>query len=56
MRLLTRHGSAGPARRWRARGLVVAVAGALLALAYADRLLLARFLVELLVRIAQMTG
>jgi hypothetical protein len=56
MRLMTRRGSAGRARRWRAGGLAAAVTAALLLLAYADRLFLARIVVEFLVRIAQMTG
>jgi len=56
MPVMTRRGSAGRARLWRARGLVAAVTAALLLLAYADRLFLARIVVELLVRIASMTG
>jgi hypothetical protein len=53
---VTRPSSAGWARRWRACGLAAVVAGTLLLLAYADRLFLARIVVEFLVRIASTTG
>ena len=56
MNHMARHGSRGGAGPWRARALTAAVTASLLLLAYAERLFLARIAVELLVRLAQITG
>jgi len=44
------------ARLWRARALAGTAAGTLLLLACAERLFLARIVVELLLRLAQIAG
>jgi hypothetical protein len=41
---------------WRARALAAALIAAILLLAYAERLLLARMVLELLLRLAQTAG
>jgi hypothetical protein len=53
---MSRYGSPQPAGLWRARAFATTVSAALLLLAEAERPLLARIAVELLVRLAQMTG
>jgi hypothetical protein len=44
------------ARLWPARALTAAVTGTLVLLVYAERLFLARIVVELLLRLAQIAG
>jgi len=53
---MTRHGSPETAGLWRARTFAATVGATLLLLADAERLFLARIAVELLVRLAQITG
>ena len=53
---MARHGSPGPAGLWRARAFAATASAALLLLAFEERLFLARFAVELVVRLAQFTG
>jgi len=56
MNAMARERSRGPARLPRARTWAAGAAGALLLLAYAERLFLARIVVEVLLRLAQITG
>jgi hypothetical protein len=53
---MTRHGSSAPAGLSRARALTTTATASLLLLADAERLFLARIAVELLLRLAQITG
>jgi hypothetical protein len=53
---MTSHGLPGPARPWRARSPAAAMTAAFLLLAYSERVFLARLVVELLLRIAQIAG
>jgi len=53
---MTRQRPRGPARLPRARILAAAVTGALLLLAYAERVFLARIVVEVLLRLARIAG
>ena len=53
---MTRHGWAEPPGLWRARAFAATAAVTLLLLADAERVVLARVAVELLVRLAQITG
>jgi hypothetical protein len=53
---MTRRGSPGPAGLWRARALTATAIGTVVLLAYGNRLFLARLAVELLLRLAQITG
>jgi hypothetical protein len=53
---MTRHASPEPAGPWRARTFTATASAALLLLADAERVLLARIAVELLLRLAQITG
>jgi hypothetical protein len=55
-RMRFRQRSRRPARLWRPRALAAAATGTLLLLVYAERLLLARIVVELLLRLAQLAG
>ena len=56
MNNVTRQRPHRPARLWRPRTLASAAAGTLLLLAYAERLFLARIVVELVLRLAQIAG
>jgi hypothetical protein len=56
MNHMTRRGSPEPAGLWRARAFAATASAALLLLADAERLFLARIAVELLQRLAQITG
>jgi len=53
---MTRHGTPGPAGLWRARAFAATASAALLLLADAEHLFLARIAVELVLRLAQITG
>jgi hypothetical protein len=53
---MTGQRSRGPARLPRARTLAAAVTGTLLLLAYAERVFLARIIVEVVLRLAQIAG
>jgi hypothetical protein len=53
---MARQRSRRPARLWRPRALAAAATGALLLLAYAERLLLARIVVEFLLHLARIAG
>jgi hypothetical protein len=53
---VTRWRSHGRAGLWRARALATAITGSLIVAVYAERLFLARVVVELLLRLAQIVG
>jgi hypothetical protein len=53
---LARQRSRRPARLWRPRALAATATVTLLLLAYAERLLLARTVMEFLLRVAQIAG
>jgi len=53
---MTYHGAPEPAGLWRARAFAATASVTLLLLADAERVFLARIAVELLVRLAQITG
>jgi hypothetical protein len=53
---MTRQRPRGPARLSRARALAAAVTGTLLLLAYAERVFLARIVVEVVLRVARIAG
>jgi hypothetical protein len=53
---MTPHGLLGPARPWRARSPAAVLAATSLLVAYSERVALARIVVELLLRIAQIAG